>query len=232
MSTPDTDFYNVVLHVGATVNGKVITLQEAIPARHWGTLTPDAKEGIKSMLRRELGVAIGTSVDFPVTVTRGEHQVMTTGAAAPGHDGSCAHVSDLVRDAVLNDGAAAVFGLDFDLKRDGYEFDSHRQAWELGTIDAAKHLRSMTARPVDQEASVARLERGREQLVEAMSLVSKKRYWAEWERNLDRSLHSEGGMWEILGRTVGWPVGEWKPLTWMSWDDAGALYASRPAPGE
>jgi len=166
MSTPDTTFYNVVLHVGATVNGKVITLQEAIPAHHWGTLTPDAKEGIKSMLRRELGVAIGTSLDFPVTVTRGEHQVMTTTAAAPGHGGS-------VR--VIN--------------------------------------------PVE-------LERGRRQLVEAMSTVSKKRYWAEWERNLDRSLHSEGGMWEILGRTVGWPVGEWKPLTWMSWDDAGALYTS------
>lgn len=312
MDTPATP-YNVVLQAQATLNDKTVTFQEALPAHHWENLEPNAQEGIKNMVRRGLGNAIATSLNVPVTVTRGEPEVMRTSGAAPGHGGSvCVRfrpVSDAVpaepgevvdvprvtvgpiastaplavglphvrgrcpacgtaslflahggyvtcaaracqepdaastdlegpvsgeecRDAALNDGAAAVFALDFDLKRDGYEFDSHRQAWELGTIDAAAHLRSMTVRPVSVSASVERVERGRKQLVDAMSAVSEERHSLWWVEGLDRSLHGEGGMWETLGRAYGWPVGDFEKWTWRSWDEAGALYAERPAPGE
>jgi hypothetical protein len=63
-----------------------------------------------------------------------------------------AHMADAVlaklpaptdRAAVLTEGAEAVFALDFDELRATTQFDSHRQAWELGTIDAAERLRRM-----------------------------------------------------------------------------------------
>ncbi|MFJ7297630.1 hypothetical protein [Streptomyces collinus] len=47
------------------------------------------------------------------------------------------------RDAVLREAADAVFALDFDELRATTQLDSHRQAWELGTIDAAERLRRM-----------------------------------------------------------------------------------------
>ncbi|MGR3875752.1 hypothetical protein ACUXZZ_45285 (plasmid) [Streptomyces graminifolii] len=129
----------------------------------------------------------------------------------------------------MSEGAGAVFALDFDLKRDGYEFDSHRQAWELGTIDSAEQLLSMLVRPVNLAAIVARVERGRKQLVEAMSAVSEDRHCAGWLEGLDRTLHAEGGMWETLGRAYGWPTGDWEQWTWMPWDEAGALYSGKVA---
>jgi len=46
---------------------------------------------------------------------------------------------------VLDQAAAIVFALDFDELRATTQFDSHRQAWELGTIDAANKLRRVAA---------------------------------------------------------------------------------------
>jgi hypothetical protein len=47
------------------------------------------------------------------------------------------------RVTVLREAADTVFALDFDELRATSQFDSHRQAWELGTIDASTALRRM-----------------------------------------------------------------------------------------
>ena len=74
-----------------------------------------------------------------------------------------------------------------------------------------------------------RLERGRAQLLEAMSGVSEERTCAGWCGDWARTLHAEGGIWETLGRTVGWPTGNYDQWVWVSWDEAAALYAAEAA---
>lgn len=88
------------------------------------------------------------------------------------------------------------------------------------------------AQPAQPEADITeRLERGREQLIEAMSGVSEERWYAGWMHDLDRRLHAEGGIWEILGRAVGWPTGDYNQWVWVSWDEAAALYAQSQTGG-
>jgi len=74
---------------------------------------------------------------------------------------------------------------------------------------------------VDEEA----LKRGRAQLLEAMSAVSEDRTCSGWAADWARTLHAEGGIWEILGRAVGWPTGNYDQWVWVSWDEAAVLYA-------
>ncbi|MBE4790268.1 hypothetical protein [Streptomyces caniscabiei] len=81
-------------------------------------------------------------------------------------------------------------------------------------------------------AFTEQLERGRQQLLEAMSGVSEERWCAGWLEGLDRRLHEEGGIWEILGRAVGWPTGSYKQRVWLSWDEAAALYAEETQPAD
>ena len=82
----------------------------------------------------------------------------------------------------------------------------------------------------EREADLTeRLENGRAQLIEAMSGVSEERWCAGWMENLDRRLHAEGGIWEVIGRAVGWPVGDFEKWAWVSWDEAAALYAAPPS---
>ncbi|MFJ4624270.1 hypothetical protein [Streptomyces sp. NPDC088812] len=69
-----------------------------------------------------------------------------------------------------------------------------------------------------------RLERGRAQLLEAMSAVSEDRTCCGWAADWARTLHAEGGIWETLGRAVGWPTGNYDAWVWVSWDEAAALY--------
>ncbi|MFE6412583.1 hypothetical protein ACFVOR_37250 [Streptomyces sp. NPDC057837] len=69
------------------------------------------------------------------------------------------------------------------------------------------------------------LERGRAQLLEAMSAVSEDRTCCGWAADWARTLHAEGGIWETLGRAVGWPTGNYDQWVWVSWDEAAALYA-------
>jgi hypothetical protein len=69
-----------------------------------------------------------------------------------------------------------------------------------------------------------RLERGRAQLLEAMSAVSEDRTCCGWAADWARTLHAEGGIWETLGRAVGWPTGNYDAWWWVSWDEAAALY--------
>jgi hypothetical protein len=95
MTTPHP--YSVTLHTEATVNGQVVTAQESVSTHLWESLPRENQEGMKNILRYRLGAVIGTSINFPVTVTYGEPQVMTTGGAAPGHGGSV-RVTSLARE--------------------------------------------------------------------------------------------------------------------------------------
>jgi hypothetical protein len=69
-----------------------------------------------------------------------------------------------------------------------------------------------------------RLECGRAQLLEAMSAVSEDRTCCGWAADWARTLHAEGGIWETLGRAVGWPTGDYDAWVWVSWEEAAALY--------
>lgn len=67
-------------------------------------------------------------------------------------------------------------------------------------------------------------DRQRAQLIEAMSAVSEDRTGARWAGDWGRTLHAEGGIWEIVGRSIGWPTGDHDRWEWVSWDDAARLY--------
>jgi len=69
-----------------------------------------------------------------------------------------------------------------------------------------------------------RLDRGRAQLLEAMSAVSEDRTCCGWAFDWARTLHAEGGIWETLGRAVGWPTGNYDAWVWVSWEEAAELY--------
>jgi hypothetical protein len=56
------------------------------------------------------------------------------------------------RATVLREAADTVFALDFDELRATSQFDSHRQAWDLGTIDASTALRRMADQTQPAEA--------------------------------------------------------------------------------
>jgi hypothetical protein len=75
----------------------------------------------------------------------------------------------------------------------------------------------------------ARLGNGRTQLLEAMSAVSEDRTCTGWAADWARTLHAEGGIWETIGRAVGWPTGNYDQWVWRSWDEAGVLYATEEA---
>jgi hypothetical protein len=59
-----------------------------------------------------------------------------------------------------------------------------------------------------------------------MSFISEDRYCQAWMAGLSQSLHEEGGLWEILGRSIGWPVGERDGWLWMTWEEARDFYAA------
>jgi hypothetical protein len=64
------------------------------------------------------------------------------------------------------------------------------------------------------------ITRGHEQLLEAMSAISEDRSSARWAGDLASTLHAEGGIWETLGRAVGWPTGNYDAWTWVTWEEA------------
>jgi hypothetical protein len=64
----------------------------------------------------------------------------------------------------------------------------------------------------------------RKQLLEAMSAVSEDRTCTGWAADWARTLHAEGGIWETLGRAVGWPTGNYDAWVWVSWEEAARLY--------
>jgi hypothetical protein len=66
----------------------------------------------------------------------------------------------------------------------------------------------------------------RKALLSAMSEWSEDNYCAGWLIDLESRLHREGGMWETLGRMVGWPIGCDAEDGWETWDEAAARYKS------
>ena len=70
----------------------------------------------------------------------------------------------------------------------------------------------------------------RRQLIEAMSAVSEERTCAGWMADWARTIHAEGGIWETIGREVGWPTGNYDVWVWVSWDEAARLYGHTEAP--
>ncbi|MEV4440438.1 hypothetical protein AB0K09_15720 [Streptomyces sp. NPDC049577] len=74
------------------------------------------------------------------------------------------------------------------------------------------------------------IDRQRAQLLEAMSAVSEDRTCCGWASDWARTLHADGGVWEILGRAVGWPTGNYDHWVWLSWDEAARLYGHAATP--
>ncbi|MFG2276728.1 hypothetical protein ACGFNY_44090 [Streptomyces chartreusis] len=104
---------------------------------------------------------------------------------------------------------------------------AHEFARAGQVTDAVEHLDAIGRLTVAYRAAVdgESLERGRKQLLEAMSAVSEDRTCCGWASDWARTLHAEAGIWETLGRSVGWPTGNYDQWVWVSWDEAAALYA-------
>lgn len=63
-------------------------------------------------------------------------------------------------------------------------------------------------------------------LLRAMSHWSEETYAAGWLIDLEARLHHEAGVWEHVGRAVGWPIGPEAEDGWETWDQAAARYSS------
>ncbi|MEW2302028.1 hypothetical protein AB0958_18980 [Streptomyces sp. NPDC006655] len=139
-------------------------------------------------------------------------------------------VVDVPRVTVGPDGQGVVLHLP-----DFTSLDTQVWAVDIGLTDEAfQELRELLLTPSGERGSetrtaeeTERLERGRVQLVGAMSAVSVEQNGLWWVDGLDRRLYGEGGMWETLGRAYGWPVGGYGRAVWMSWEAAGAQYTGR-----
>ena len=71
----------------------------------------------------------------------------------------------------------------------------------------------------------------RTSLLAMMSDWSESTWAAGWMSRTEEMLHEQGGVWEILGRAVGWPTayeGD-AHFAWVTWDEAGAIFADRKA---
>lgn len=73
----------------------------------------------------------------------------------------------------------------------------------------------------------------RRELLEAMSAWSEDNWAAGWMHGTEKMLYEYGGIWEILGREIGWPTGyeHDADFRWVSWDEAGVIFAERDANG-
>lgn len=68
-------------------------------------------------------------------------------------------------------------------------------------------------------------------LLTMMSDWSEENWCAGWMSRTEEMLHEQGGVWEILGRQVGWPTDyEGDPdFRWVTWDEAGRIFEERKA---
>lgn len=83
---------------------------------------------------------------------------------------------------------------------------------------------------VPENPLMAGLVQQRAALLEAMRGVSEERWCAGWMGDLECRLYEEGGIWETIGRSIGWPTGEFDNWTWRTWDDAGKFFAAMKHP--
>lgn len=65
-----------------------------------------------------------------------------------------------------------------------------------------------------------REQRLRADLLTLMSAWSEDQHCAGWLIGLDKELLAEGGVWEILGQAIGWPIGYMGEGGWTTWDEA------------
>ena len=66
------------------------------------------------------------------------------------------------------------------------------------------------------------LEALRQSLLVMMSDWSEGTYAAGWMSGTEKMLHDQGGVWEILGRAIGWPTGYAEvpsETEWVAWDE-------------
>lgn len=105
--------------------------------------------------------------------------------------------------------------------------DGHTKSAEVGSASDVDHAGDCAAgndSPSDDPTEIDDLELLRAQLVDAMSSESERRWCAGWAKDLERTLHREGGIWETLGRACGWPLGYRGEDGWVTWWEAGILY--------
>lgn len=69
----------------------------------------------------------------------------------------------------------------------------------------------------------------RRALLTMMGDWSEGAYAAGWMSGTEEMLHERGGVWEILGRELGWPTGyeHDADFAWVTWDEAGRIFAER-----
>jgi hypothetical protein len=84
-------------------------------------------------------------------------------------------------------------------------------------------LMGLNLKLVEDASMLAQL---RERLLDLISATSEDRWAAGWMSGIERDLYSEGGLWEALGRVVGWPT-QYRG-GWMTWDEAGEYFRSTP----
>lgn len=75
------------------------------------------------------------------------------------------------------------------------------------------------------------LDAMRRSLLTMMSDWSEGAYAAGWMSGTEEMLHTQAGVWEVLGRAIGWPTGyeHDADFRWVTWGEAGVLFAERKA---
>lgn len=97
-------------------------------------------------------------------------------------------------------------------------------------IDVGDLMGFIAVAPAESDPPQGSLEQQRDALIEAMGGVSEERWSAGWLIGLERRLYNEGGIWEIIGRAIGWPTGKFRDWTWATWDEAGEIFKSEDSP--
>jgi hypothetical protein len=78
-------------------------------------------------------------------------------------------------------------------------------------------------------SSALPLDARRKQLIELLGAFSEERWCAGWMLDIDKQAYQEGGVWEIIGREIGWPLGYEGDEGWVSWDEAAIHYGLVPS---
>lgn len=115
----------------------------------------------------------------------------------------------------------------------------HKDAVEKLIEEEIKRVSEIEHKGTPEERAAVRakieeevaLETLRNTLLEMMSDWSESHYAAGWMSGTEEKLHAQGGVWEILGRAIGWPSGYEgdADFRWLTWEEAGVLFAERKA---
>lgn len=89
---------------------------------------------------------------------------------------------------------------------------------EILTNISAAQVEAEAAAPPDTRTPEQKLQ---DDLLTLMSAWSEDQHCAGWLVGLDQELRGRGGIWEILGRAIGWPIGYRAEGGWTTWDEAG-----------